>query len=155
LSLALKDKEYWNWLQLIKSKVIIKRKVKRGEKLVQLYWDLGKMLVEKQADSNWGDEIIIEQLSKDLKKAFPDINGLSEDNLKDWKQFFKFYSQQPVDQLENSNLPCFEIGWGKNKLIYKNSQSIEEAKFFTLQILENKWAIKEVKNQISTKAILT
>ena len=38
--------------------------------LILFYWDLGAMIAQKQAQSQWGDKLIA-QLSSDLQKAFP------------------------------------------------------------------------------------
>jgi predicted nuclease of restriction endonuclease-like (RecB) superfamily len=71
--------------------------------LIFFYWELGKSIVEKQQEHNWGAGII-DQLALDLKKEFPDVEGFSRSNLYYVKQFYVFYSQgviiqQPVGQL--------------------------------------------------------
>lgn len=57
--------------------------------LIKLYWDIGKSIVEKQQQHNWG-KAIVETLAKDLQKEFLGVNGLSTDNL--WRMR-KFYLQ--------------------------------------------------------------
>jgi len=74
--------------------------------VIQFYWDLGKMITEKQ--TAWGTKFI-EQLSKDLKAEFPNMEGFSRRNLFNTIQFYRFYSiihqpigliwQQPVAKL--------------------------------------------------------
>lgn len=68
--------------------------------LIDFYWELGKMITEKE--HHWGDKLI-EQLAKDLKEEFPGIKGFSKSNLAYAKQFYKFYHgpivQQAVGQL--------------------------------------------------------
>ena len=47
--------------------------------LINLYWDLGKAITEKQA-LGWG-KAIVPTLSAELKKEFPGITGFSVTNL--------------------------------------------------------------------------
>ena len=103
------DKAYKDWLIGLKSKIRsaqLKAAVAVNTELITLYWDLGKMIAEKE--NVWGSKLI-EQISKDLKEEFPDLQGLSTSNLKYCKRFYQFYQhpigQQPVDQLpENTNI---------------------------------------------------
>lgn len=68
-----KDKGYKNWLEELKKRIQsseIKAAVGVNSELLELYWQVGKEMLSKQKESNWGDAII-EQLSKDLTAAFP------------------------------------------------------------------------------------
>lgn len=75
-----------------------------NRELILFCWDLGVMIAQKQAQSQWGDKLEA-QLSSDLQKALPDIKGLAAINLKFTLRHFQCYStdepigQQPVDQL--------------------------------------------------------
>ena len=59
--------------------------------LILLYWDLGRAIVAKQADSGWGDSVV-ERLAADLRAAFPDMSGFSGRNLRDMKRMWLAYS---------------------------------------------------------------
>lgn len=51
------DKAYKDWLIGLKSKIRsaqLKAAVKVNTELITLYWDLGKMITEKQEISQWG-----------------------------------------------------------------------------------------------------
>jgi len=48
----------------------------RGRELLELYWELGREICEKQKTANRGDGLI-GQLSKDLPAAFPGVKGFS------------------------------------------------------------------------------
>jgi DUF1016 N-terminal domain len=75
-----------------------------SRELILFYWDLGTMISQKQAQSQWGDKLIV-QLSTDLQKAFLDIKGLSASNLKYCLRFFQFYSDAPISQQAVDQLP--------------------------------------------------
>ena len=66
--------------------------------LIQLYWNIGKQIAEKQTEHSWGTKVI-EQLSRDLKTEFPSKSGFSARNLFDTKRFYLFYSNEICRQL--------------------------------------------------------
>lgn len=55
--------------------------------LVGLYWDIGRMIVERQAGETWG-KAIVQQLAGDLQREFPGVGGFSASNLWRMKGFF-------------------------------------------------------------------
>lgn len=98
--------EYKHWLHELKSKIRstqAKAALAVNSALIHFYWDLGKMISEKE--KVWGSKLI-NQISQDLKAEFPEIQGLSSSNLKYCIRFYSFYQhsigQQPVAQLPNT-----------------------------------------------------
>ena len=129
----LRDNEYIQLIRQLKDKIRstqIKASIAVNSVLIEFYWELGKIIYEKQ--TVWGSKFL-ENLSKDLQKEF-DIKGLSVRNLKYCRQFYEFYinsiGQQPVAQ----------IPWGHNILIFSKSNTIDEAKFYIEQTIENNWS---------------
>jgi predicted nuclease of restriction endonuclease-like (RecB) superfamily len=152
--------EYKNWLIELKSKIRsaqLKAAATVNSAMVQFYWELGKMISEKQKETQWGNNFIV-QLSKDLQTEFPDMKGFSVSNLKYCRQFCQFYEpiivQQPVELLlkpstiEKSQQPVgffgqhlvAQIPWGHNILIFSKSRDIKEAEFYLQQSIENGWS---------------
>jgi predicted nuclease of restriction endonuclease-like (RecB) superfamily len=85
--------QYKNWLADIKQKIKlaqVKAAVKVNTELINVYWELGKEIIEKQDTANWGDALI-DQLSKDLCSEFPDMKGFSRTNLFYIKRWYSFY----------------------------------------------------------------
>lgn len=151
--------EYQAWLGTIKQRIVsvrLRMALAASRELIQFYWDLGALIAHKQAQSQWGDKLIA-QLSADLQKAFPDIKGLSASNLKYCLRFFQFYTggqgvsdpdgasaaigQQPVDQLP----------WGHNILIFTKCSSVEEARFYMAQTLQQGWSRDVLAMQLKSK----
>jgi hypothetical protein len=58
-----------------------------NRELVQLYWDIGRGIVEKQQSLGWGDAVV-ESLARDIGEAFPGMRGFSASNLWRMRQFF-------------------------------------------------------------------
>ena len=140
----LQNTDYKDWLVELKSKirsVQLKAAVAVNSALIEFYWDLGKMITEKQAQTTWGDKLI-DQVAKDLKSEFQDMTGLSNSNLKYCKRFYIFYQyvigQQPVDQFRQQLVA--QIPWGHNILIFSKSSDVEEAMFYVQMTIENSWS---------------
>ena len=75
--------EYKQFLFDIKSKIQsaqLKAHIKVNEEMLKLYWEIGSMIISKQKESSWGDKIL-ENISKDLKKEFPALQGFSLRNI--------------------------------------------------------------------------
>jgi predicted nuclease of restriction endonuclease-like (RecB) superfamily len=101
----LTNKAYKTWLIDLKSKIQqsqIKAALAVNSQLIQLYWDLGGQIVEKQETAKWGSGFI-DQLSKDLKEEFPSMGGFSKFNLYYIRNFYLFYSQE-VAKVEQAAL---------------------------------------------------
>ncbi|GAB2622654.1 PDDEXK nuclease domain-containing protein [Emticicia sediminis] len=140
--MALITQEYKTWLTEIKSKIRsaqLKAAVAVNSALIEFYWELGKMIAEKQVV--WGSKLI-EQIARDLKEEFPTMEGLSTSNLKYCRRFYLFYQsqigQQLVDQFRQQ--PIAQIPWGHNILIFSKSTTVGEAIFYVNQTLENGWS---------------
>lgn len=139
------DIEYKQWLTDLKFRIRnsqIKAALKVNAELINLYWELGKEIVSKQEQSQWGDGLI-KQLSSDLQQEFPNMKGFSTTNIKYIKRWYSFYNQditigqQVVDQLRET---VSQIPWGHNLRIIIQCKSIEEAFFYIHKTIENGWS---------------
>lgn len=147
----IKNSDYKNWILELKSKIQtaqLKAAVSVNKELLLLYWELGKSISDKIAKSNWGSSIV-EELSADLKKEFPNQKGFSRSNLFSMKQWFEFYSSSNMD-IEFIQQLVGQIPWGHNLAIISKSKSIEEAFFYANKTLENNWSRAILMNQISS-----
>lgn len=69
-----------------------------NKELIQLYWDIGKKIVDSQEKHGWGKSIV-ESLAKDLQVEFPGIAGYSSDNLWRMRKFYlKLLNQTNFNQ---------------------------------------------------------
>ena len=102
--------EYKHWLGELKQRIRqsqIKAAVKVNTELIQLYWQLGGEIVERQQNAQWGDGFL-KQLSEDLNAEFPEMKGFSIRNLQLICKWHNYYSQyfintkQLVSQLKLS-----------------------------------------------------
>lgn len=65
--------------------------------MVLLYWDIGRIILERQEREGWGAKVI-DRLSADLRDAFPDMQGLSPRNLKYMRAFAAAWSDRQIVQ---------------------------------------------------------
>ena len=120
-SINILDKDYIKWIKDLSSRYRrsqIKASVKVNQEMLQFYWELGKDIVEKKAESRWGSGFM-KNLSRDLKEINPDATCFSETNLLYMKNFYLLYqpyleitpqvgeqfTQQVVEQGENAITP--------------------------------------------------
>lgn len=75
--------------RIVSARISAARAINRD--LVLLYWDIGRGIVEKQRDLGWG-EGVVEQVSRDLRSAFPDTTGFSPQNLWRMLQFYRAHT---------------------------------------------------------------
>jgi len=71
-----------------------------NRELVALYWQIGHIIVQQQQTANWGDAVV-EQLSQDLRLAFPDFAGLTSDNM--WRMRKFYISCHDIDRWLSGN----------------------------------------------------
>ena len=67
-----------------------------NKELVVLYWDIGRMIVERQVGKSWGKSIV-KKLAADLQTEFPGNGGFSVSNLWRMKAFYESY--QGIEKL--------------------------------------------------------
>ncbi|QQB74875.1 DUF1016 family protein [Fusobacterium canifelinum] len=152
------DKEYKQFFIELKEKVKnsqLKAAVKVNYELLNLYWELGKEITEKQKEYSWGDSFIA-NLSNDLKKEFPDMKGFSVQNLKNIRYWYLFYAKyliglQPVSQLEKIENAIKSIPWGHNQRIMYKCKNVKEAIFYVEKTIENGWSRTILEHQIDSK----
>lgn len=179
MSQIIQDPGYAVWLRELKVKIKesqIRAALSVNSQLILLYWDLGRQIVEKQENVKWGSGFM-NQLSRDLKSAFPDVGGFSANNLRHCRSFYLFYNkssiceqavrkleefknndpviwEQAVPKLQDSNKtlldPLLRIPWGHHVLILKKIKKEDQAIFYISKTIENNWSRSVLEYQIET-----
>lgn len=117
-----------------------------NKELVGLYWDIGGMIVEKQAGNTWGKSIV-KQLAGDLQNEFPGIGGFSASNLWRMKNFYEAYS--PSEKLA----PLVrEIGWSHNLIIMSRCKDPLEREFYVHMTRKIGWSKNLLIHQSENKS---
>lgn len=137
MDLKLNNKEYRTWIVELKTKIhSAQNKVAYtiNSQLLELYWQIGKDILEKQQVTKWGSSFI-EQIAVELKHEFPDIKGFSRRNLYAIRQWYSFYSAKYKFVPQH----VAQIPWGHNRLIISKVKDLDEADFYCNQIIANNW----------------
>lgn len=88
------DDDYARWIAELKYRyrsAQVKAAVRVNSEKLQFNWELGRDLVQKKAEERWGSGVV-EQVSLDLRREFPDADGFSARNLSYMKQWYLFYT---------------------------------------------------------------
>ena len=138
--------DYKNWLNSIKQRIKsaqYRASLSVNSTLLELYWDIGKDVVEKQKNEDWGSGFI-EQFASDLRKSFPEIKGFSTRNVYAMRQWYLFYYKQfTILPQAVAKLP-----WGHNRLIITRIKDVEKAIFYAHATIENGWSRDNLEIQI-------
>ena len=117
----------------------IKANLSVNRELIKLYWDIGKTIVEKQREEDWGTKVI-ERLGQDLQKEFPGVGGFSRTNIFRMRAFYiaNELVPQAVGQLEE--FPVFRIPWGHNVVLLDKIKDPNTRLWYAQQSIENGWS---------------
>ena len=95
------DSDYINWITELKQRyrsAQVKAVIKVNAEKLQFNWLLGRDLVRKKAEERWGTGVV-EQLSLDLRREFPNADGFSVSNLWFMKKWYCFYTRKGANQI--------------------------------------------------------
>ena len=159
------SRQYREWVKSPKTKIRraqAKAAVRVNVELLRLYWEMGRDIAEKRMEAEYGSGFF-DNLSRDLKLEFPNMEGFSVSNLKYIKRFYLFYAemtnrhqagdespvairQRPVDDLEK----LFSIPWRHHVEIFTHAKSVDEALFYVGKTAENGWSRNVLMNMMET-----
>jgi predicted nuclease of restriction endonuclease-like (RecB) superfamily len=114
--------------------------------LVLMYWDIGRRILQKQTAQGWGARII-DRLSADLSKAFPEMSGFSPRNLKYMRSFAAAWPDREIVQA-----PLAQLTWYHNIALLEKLSAPEERLWYAAKSLEHGWSRNILALQIEAKA---
>ena len=152
-----------------------------NSELVFLYWSIGKTIVSQQEKHAWGDGVV-ERLSVDLRTAFPDLHGLSVQNLWKMRHFFRSYrrvgqwqpstilstvsrelsvpGESPILSTLSRELPpslaraLLAVSWSHHIAICSVSEDPAEQYFYLQMAIRERWSVRELARQIDAGLFL-
>ena len=160
------DTDYAEWIAELKHRyrsAQVKASVRVNAEKLLFNWELGRDLVQKKAEERWGAGVV-EQVSLDLQREFPNADGFSTTNLWYMKQWYLFYSQEDtklqqlvgeigIEKLhqaggETKNLKLHQFGgefpapfalvpWRHHVEIISKCKSVDEALFYIGKTIEH------------------
>ena len=116
-----------------------------NSEIIQLYWDIGRNITEKQQTLGWGKSVV-ETLAEDLQKEFPGISGFGKSNLWSMAQFYTEYQGNEILQ------PLVgEISWSKHLVIMAKCKDLQERQFYILATKKFGWTKDVLINKVELK----
>ncbi len=138
---------YKELLKDVKEKVRkaqVKALVTVNQHLLIMYWEIGKLILERQEQHAWGSKVL-EQLAIDLKKTFPDMQGFSRRNLLYMRKFAAEYPDLLIVQQVVA-----QISWSHNIRLLDKCSNKEERLWYANKALEHGWSRNVMVMQIET-----
>ena len=123
-----------------------------NKELVTLYWDIGRLIEERQRGGTWGKSIVA-TLAGDLQQEFPGIQGFSAQNLWYMRQFYlAYHGHEKLQPLVG------EISWAKHLAILGKCKDPLEREFYIRMTRKFGWTknvlIHQIENQSYEKTLL-
>jgi predicted nuclease of restriction endonuclease-like (RecB) superfamily len=116
--------------------------------MVLLYWDIGRMILERQHRYGWGAKII-DRLAGDLRDAYPDMKGLSSRNLKYMRTFCAAWPDRAIVQA-----PLAQITWYHNIALLEKVSSKADRLWYARAAIQHGWSQSVLAMQIQGRAHL-
>lgn len=114
--------------------------------MVLLYWDIGRMILDRQERQGWGAKVI-DRLAADLCKAFPDMKGFSSRNLLYMRAFSAEWPDRAIVQEALA-----QITWYHNVTLIEKLEFQADRLWYARQIIEHGWSRNILALQIEAQA---
>lgn len=115
-----------------------------NRELVTLYWDIGRLIVERQQGETWG-MAIVEKLATDVRAEFPTLRGFSARNVWYMRNFYLHYHAN-----EKLQPLVAEIGWSHNLAILEKCADDLQREFYLRMTRKLDWSKLTLINQIES-----
>ena len=138
---------YQTFLRNLKSRIRtaqVKAALAVNSELILLYWKIGREILSKQDEEGWGSKVI-PQLSRDLKKEFPEMTGFSARNLGYMKSFAAAWPDEQFLHQLGAKIP-----WKHNCLLLEKVKDPEARQWYIQKTVEDGWSRNVLAMQIET-----
>jgi predicted nuclease of restriction endonuclease-like (RecB) superfamily len=142
---------YAQWLTELKSRIHVAQQravLAVNRELVLLYWQMGRDILQRQAQQGWGAKVI-ERLAHDLRVEFPQMKGFSRANLLYMRAFAQAWPQEEVIvQQAVGQLP-----WGHNLLLLAKLKDPLMRMNYAQRAIEHGWSRNVLGVHIETRRL--
>lgn len=128
---------YAEWLTDLKARIHAAQQrasLAVNRELLLLYWQLGRDILERQSRAGWGARIV-EQISRDLRTAFPELRGFSRTNLLYMRAFAEAWPDFAIVQQAVGQLP-----WGHNLVLLTKLKTAPERLAYAQRAIDHGWS---------------
>nr|WP_311527382.1 PDDEXK nuclease domain-containing protein [uncultured Ralstonia sp.] len=141
---------YADWLIALKTRIHTAQQraaLAVNRELVELYWQIGRDILARQAEQGWGAKVI-ERLAHDLRAAFPEMKGFSRANLLYMRAFAKAWPDAAIVQQAVGQLP-----WGHNLVLLDKLPGPETRRWYAAKAIEHSWSRNVLVMQIESRLL--
>jgi len=117
-----------------------------NRQLIDLYWSIGRSIVEKQEAFGWGKSVV-EKLSAELQAEFGGMQGFSARNLWNMRDFYRSYVGHEILQPMVA-----EISWAKNLVIMSKCKDTLQREFYIRMTKKYGWTKAVLVHQIEGRS---
>ena len=146
-SLPAKPDGYPELLEELKGRIQaarVKAALAVNAELITLYWSIGRDIIARQEREGWGAKVL-ERLSEDLRRAFPDMRGLSARNLSAMRDLAREWPEETVLPQLVARIP-----WGHNRTLIHKVKDRAEREWYIRTCIEHGWSRNVLEMQIET-----
>ena len=115
-----------------------------NRELVLLYWQMGRSILRRQGEEGWGAKVI-DRLSVDLRREFPEMKGFSPRNLKYMRAFAEAWEDDGFVQQVAAQIP-----WFHNCVILDKLKDRAEREWYLRETVNNGWSRNVLVHQIES-----
>ncbi|GAA5534110.1 PDDEXK nuclease domain-containing protein [Deinococcus aluminii] len=118
-----------------------------NRELILLYWQIGQAILGRQQQAGWGAKVI-DQLSRDLKREFPEMKGFSPRNLKYMQQFAANWPDEAIVQQLVAQIP-----WGHNIALLQQVKDPGQREWYARAAIQHGWSRNVLIHQIDSRLL--
>ncbi len=141
---------YAKFLEEVKSRIRaarVKAALSVNRELIQLHWDTGRDIVERQRVEGWG-AAVIGRLARDIQREFPGLAGFSRANIYRMRAFHLAYRQDTAIVSQAARRadagappePMASLPWFHNVVLLESLKDPQQRLWYARQVIEHGWS---------------
>jgi len=130
--------QYNKLLTTIKARIRqaqIRAALSANSEMLMMYWDIGRMIDERQQKEGWGSAVI-PRLSQDIRNELPEMKGFSVRNL---QRMIRFYREYPSPDRKVPQAVA-QLPWGHNILLIEKVKDADRRSWYVQKALKEGWS---------------
>jgi len=142
-------RDYAEALRAIRSRILKERLrvvLSANAAMVLLYWDIGRLILGRQARAGWGAKVI-DRLAAELRRSFPEMRGFSPRNLKYMRAFAAAWPKRPFVQQLAARIP-----WTHNCLLLDRLPDAATREWYMRATVREGWSRSILALQVDGRA---
>ena len=120
-----------------------------NRELIQLYWDIGRDIVERQDREGWGKNVV-DRIADDIQKAFPGLRAFRPCNVWRMRAFYLAYRRESgnsvhkrvteLDARSGRRWHVADIPWGHNQTLLFKLKDQAQRLWYAAKTVEHGWS---------------